>query len=267
MNAQRGDVVRQLAVVVATALMLLAAVVGVGLLGGTPVQDLQDGALSADATVLAPAEPAFRIWSVIYLGLIAYAIWQALPSQRRSERQRALGWWVVLAELLNGAWLLAAQFAPLPVTVVVIAALLVALCILFERTRRIPRTGRIDALLLDGVTGLHLGWVSLATVANTTAWLARILPEQDATASDAWGVGVLALVAAIGCVLGWRSGGRIAPALGLAWGLAWLAVGRLVGEPASTTVGVAAILAGVGILAVTLGRRAALRRIARADAR
>lgn len=260
MSGQRDDVLRQVAVVLATVLMLLAAIAGVGLLGGTPVHQLQDGALAADATVLAPAAPAFRIWSAVYLGLIAYAVWQALPSQRDRERHRRLGWWVALTEVLNGAWLLAAQFAPLVLTVVAIAALLAALCVLFERTRRVRREGRLDALLLDGVTGLHLGWVSVATAANTAAWLDRLAPAQDAGAANAWGVAVLGLVALVGCALGWRSGGRIAPALALAWGLAWIAVGRLAGEPASATVGVAAILAGVAILAVTLGRRASARR-------
>lgn len=56
-----SDILRQIAVISATVFMLIAAVVGVGLLGGTPVQDLQGGALSDDATVLAPATSAFQI--------------------------------------------------------------------------------------------------------------------------------------------------------------------------------------------------------------
>ena len=261
------DILRQIAVISATVFMLIAAVVGVGLLGGTPVQDLQGGALSADATVLAPATQAFQIWSVIYLGLIAYAIWQALPSQRSTQRQRALGWWVALAAVLNGVWLLVAQFLTLPLTVLAIVVLLFALAMTFVRTLRIPTTGRVDALLLDGVTGLHLGWVALATVANTTAWLATVVPEQDAGAQDAWGVAVLVVVAMIGALLGWRSGGRIAPALAMSWGLSWIAVGRLTDTPSSTVVGIAAIAAAVVILVVTIARRAQRARSASATQR
>ena len=64
------------------------------------MQDLQGGALDADATYLAPARPAFSIWSAIYLGLIAYTVWQAMPGQRASSRQRALGWWIALTMVL-----------------------------------------------------------------------------------------------------------------------------------------------------------------------
>ena len=255
MDSSRSDILRQVGVISATVFMLIAAVVGVGLLGGTPVQDLQGGALSADATVLAPATSAFQIWSVIYLGLIAYAIWQALPSQRTSERQRALGWWVALTAVLNGAWLLVAQFLTLPLTVLAIVILLIALSLTFVRTLRIPTTGRVDAVLLNGVTGLHLGWVALATVANTTAWLSMVLTGQDA-AAEIWGVAVLAVVAIIGALLGWRSGGRIAPALAMAWGLSWIAVGRLTDAPSSTVVGIAAIVAAAVILVVTIAQRA-----------
>jgi len=255
MDHQRSDVVRQVSVISATVFMLIAAVVGVGLFGGTPVQDLQDGALGADATVLAPATPAFQIWSVIYLGLIAYAVWQALPSQRSRERQRALGWWVALTAVLNGLWLLAAQFTILPLTVLAIVLLLAALCVLLVRTARYPRETRWDAVLLDGVTGLHLGWVALATVANTTAWLSRALPESVGDAAETWGVIVLVAVVLIGAALAWI-GSRITPPLAMAWGLTWIAVGRLAGEPASTVVGYAAIGAAAVIVVVMLVRGA-----------
>ena len=61
MNAPRG-LLRQIVVIAAVVFMLIAAAVGTGAFGGTPVQDLQDGALDADASLLAPATPAFSIW-------------------------------------------------------------------------------------------------------------------------------------------------------------------------------------------------------------
>ena len=257
MASPRSDIARQISVISATVFMLIAAVVGVGLLGGTPVQDLQDGALGPDATVLAPATPAFRIWSVIYVGLIAFAIWQALPSQRSRERQRAIGWLVALTAVLNGAWLLAAQFTNLPLTVVAIVALLVALSVLLVRTARFPRETRLDAVLIDGVTGLHLGWVALATVANTTAWLSRDLPASAGANAETWGVVVLVVVALIGIVLAWRSA-RITPALAMSWGLIWLAVGRLAGEPSSALVGFVA-LGAAGLILLAMLVRGAVR--------
>jgi hypothetical protein len=254
-DSSSRDVLRQTAVIAATVFMLIAAMVGTGLFGGTPVQDLQGGALDEDGSFLAPAGPAFSIWTVIYVGLIAYAVWQALPAQRRDERQRALGWLIASTEILNGLWLVAAQFTTLPLTVLTIVLLLATLSVVFRRIVVRPTRGVVEAILVDGVTGLHLGWVTLATVANVSAWLTQIAPPEWVAGAEVWGLVVLVVVALVGCLMAWLGRGRIAPAAALAWGLVWLAVGRLSGEPQSTILGIAAIVVAVLIVAVTVVRR------------
>jgi hypothetical protein len=246
------DLARQIAVISAFCFMILAAMVGTGLLGGTSVEELQGGALDEDGSYLAPAGPAFSIWSVIYLGLAAYTVWQALPAQRARTRQRALGWYIAGTMVLNGLWLVTAQFLTLPLTVVVIVSLAALLAVTFQRTVAEPAGGVLDRLLINGVTGLHLGWVTLATVANTAAWLQTFVPASAADSADLWGILVLAVVAVIGVGIGWASGWRIAPGLAIAWGLTWLAVGRLVGEPPSTAIGVTALIVAAIVLLVPL---------------
>ena len=84
---------------------ILGTLVGIGVLG-TRVEESSGGALAADATLLAPASPAFSIWSVIYGGLAAYTIWQWLPANTANIRARRSGWLVALSMLLNAALLL-----------------------------------------------------------------------------------------------------------------------------------------------------------------
>lgn len=238
-----SDLARQIVVISAVVFMIIAAMVGVGLFGGTNVRDLQGGALDADATVLAPGRSAFSIWSVIYILMIAYAVWQALPGQRARDRQRRAAWWIALTAVLNGGWLLAAQFLTLPATVIAIVVLLVALAATYRLLVIVPAAGWGDRLLMDVTVGIHLGWVSLATVANVTAWLAAdIVPAVDERTQVLWGVIVLIVVAlvGVGIAVGTRGAGlvtRLAPALAMAWGLFWIGVARLTGEP--HTVGVA----------------------------
>jgi hypothetical protein len=253
--ASPRDILRQSTVIAATCFMLVAAMFGAGVLGGTPVAELQDGALAADATYLAPAGPAFSIWSVVYVGLIVYAVWQALPGRRTDDRQRTLGWWIALSEVLNGLWLVSAQFTTLPLTVLAIVLLLLALCVIFRRTLARPGRGWADRLFVDGVNGLHLGWVTLATVANITAWLTRSAPAAWESAAALWGIVVLVVVAVIGMGLAGIAGGRLAPALALSWGLSWVAVGRLGGEPRSTLIGISALVVAVLVLATAVLRR------------
>ncbi len=254
MNASRSwrgsDLARQIVVLSALSFMLIAAVIGAGAFGNSAVQDQQGGALDTDGSYLAPAGPAFSIWSVIYLGLIAYAIWQALPGQRTNPRQRALGWLIALTMTLNGLWLVAARFGTLFLTVVVIVLLLAALGWTFRVAvlTREPRGGVVDSVLIDGVTGLHLGWVTLATVANIAAWLTTVVPAAWEESASAIGVAVLVVVALIGVAIAWRSGWRIAPALALAWGLSWLAVERFTGEPLSAPIGATALVVAAVVL-------------------
>ncbi|ABG95055.1 conserved hypothetical protein [Rhodococcus jostii RHA1] len=53
-----------------------------------------------------PAEPAFfSNWTLIYLGFLTLAIWQALPAHRTDPRQHRAGWWLAAAMILNAAWI------------------------------------------------------------------------------------------------------------------------------------------------------------------
>lgn len=251
------DLARRIAVLSSVSFALVGAFFGSGLAGGTDIPEVQDGALAPDGSFLAPAGPAFGIWSVIYLGLIVYAIWQALPGQRASPRQRSVGWWIALTAVLNGCWIIAAQYGELWSTVLLIALLLVALCVTYAVAIRSaqPRSSWLDPILIDGVTGLHLGWVTLATVANVAAWLTRVADPSWVEYASVWGVLVLGMVIVIGVTVSWAGRWRIAPPLAMAWGLLWIAMQRLGGEPQSTVIGVTAAAASGILIIVPIAMR------------
>ncbi|MGB4777493.1 tryptophan-rich sensory protein [Microbacterium sp.] len=255
MDAEREatgvDVARQYIVIATVVFMIVAAMIGTGLFGGTNVRDLQGGALDADATYLAPARPAFAIWTAIYALTIAYAVWQALPSQRNRVRQRAAGWWVALTAILNGGWLLAAQFLTLVWTVVAIIALLAALAWTLHQLQTYPGVHFTDILFFDGAVGLHLGWVTLATVANVSAWLTAA--GVDGGAPEVWSVLVVVAVGVLGLALAIVTRGRIAVGLAMAWGLFWIGVART-DDPVAPAITAAAWIAAaiVGVFPVVL---------------
>lgn len=242
------DIARQITVAASAVIAVVGSFVGSGAAGGTPIQDAAGGALAADATLIAPATPAFSIWSVIYLGLIAYAVWQFLPGQSGAERHRRIGYWVAASLILNAAWILSIQFDLLPLSVPIIVILLAVLLRILLDLTALPATTRWDALLTDGSLGLYLGWVAIATAANVTALLVAIGFTGFGWPPELWSVIVIVAAAGAGIAIAIAGKGRIAPALSLAWGLSWVAVGRLTGEPASTITGVAAIVAVVVVL-------------------
>lgn len=246
------DITRQIVVAASAVIAIIGSFVGSGAAGGTPIQDAAGGALAADATLIAPGGPAFGIWSIIYLGLVAYAVWQFLPAQSGAERHRRLGYWIAASLVLNAAWILSIQFDLLVLSVPIIVVLLAVLIQAFMQARQIPPTNRVDAVVTDGTIGLYLGWVSIATAANVTAVLVAEGFTGFGLAPEFWSIVVLAVAAAAGVALAVAGRGRIAPALSLSWGLAWVAVARLTDEPHSVATGVAAIVAVVIVLGSTV---------------
>ncbi|WP_085367642.1 TspO/MBR family protein [Leifsonia sp. NCR5] len=250
-----ADRVRQIAVIVGAVLAVIGAFVGSGAAGGTPIQKAAGGALSADATMLSPAGPAFSIWSVIYLGLLGYAIWQALPSQAAKTRQRRIGYWMLASLLLNAAWILSVQFGMLALSAVLIAALLVVLIVAFVLLQRIPGGTTADAILFDGTTGLYLGWVTVATVANVTSLLVAAGFDGFGWSPHAWGMALVVVAAILGAALAIWDRGRLTPAIASAWGLAWIGVSRLTGTLESAPVAITAIAAAVVLLMIAVAVR------------
>ncbi|GAA0965004.1 tryptophan-rich sensory protein [Frigoribacterium faeni] len=247
---------------VSAVLAVVLAAVGSGAFGGTSVADAAGGALSATATTVAPATTAFSIWSVIYLGLIAYAVYQALPAQRATTRHRRLGYWVAASMLLNAGWLFAAvQLGSVWLAAAVIVVLVLVLARIFVICFHTASGGWVDAIVTDGTLGLYLGWVSVATVANIAAALVDSGFDGFDFTAGFWSAVVLGFAALVGVALAFAGRGRIAPALSLSWGLAWIAVGRLTGEPENAVAGVAAIVASAVVLVVTIAVRAARGRV------
>jgi hypothetical protein len=241
-----SDVTRQVGVLALAVLATAGATVGSGAFGGTPIAEAADGALSSSATPVAPGTPAFAIWSVIYAGLLAYAVWQALPAQRQDPRQRRTGWLAALSMLLNAAWIGVVQAGALWLSVLVIAALLVVLVRIVLASR--PPRSWVESLLVDGTFGAYLGWVTIATIANVTAALAASGVGELGLGATGWSVVLLAAAAVVGVGYA-RFTGRLSIALALAWGLAWVAVARSTGEPRDGAVAATAAVAAV----VTLG--------------
>lgn len=245
-----SDRIRQVVVTASAVFMVVGTLFGIGVIG-TRVEESAGGSLSATATLLAPAVRAFSIWSVIYAGLIAYVVWQWLPSQTASPRARRIGWLAAASMVLNGVWLLVTQVGQLWLSVVVIVALAVVLGLLMQRLGRPRNAGTVEKLVVDGTFGLYLGWVSVATAANITATMVASGVNPPLEIAELWAVGVLAVAAGIGVLLARVLDARLGVALAMGWGLAWIAVGRLAGEPASPLAGAAAAVAAAVVLTVT----------------
>jgi len=248
------DRTRQVGVTLAEIFCIVGTLVGVGVIG-TRVEESSGGSLAADATLLAPAGPAFSIWSVIYLGLAVYTVWQWLPRAGTSELAQRTGWWVAASMVLNATWLLVTQQGWVWLSVLVIVLLLLVLVRLALELAAM-RDGAGDVVgtwIVRATAGLYLGWVAVATFANIAAAVAGSgFDFTRGGGAVAAAVVALVVVTALAVQLLRAEPTRWGVAAATVWGLCWLAFGRFADEPRSSVIGASALVAAIAIAAAAV---------------
>ncbi len=97
-----NDRVRQILVVVAVLAMIAVNIMANAL----PINGQATGEISDRFDVyFVPAGYVFSIWGLIYLGLLAYAVYQVLPAQAENPSLRNIGFLFVLSCVANIAWI------------------------------------------------------------------------------------------------------------------------------------------------------------------
>jgi benzodiazapine receptor len=244
-RATLADLVRSAVV----ALLAVVQIVVAGF-GGSGATGASIGAVARDyATPLLAAGWTFAIWAPIYVGFLAYAGYQLLPSQRSRAVHRQTGWWLAASAVLNPAWVLAFGARALPLAELLIVALLICLAVVFGRLSRIPASGVLERVVMRGPIALYTGWVSLATVLATAAtgvWLG--LPGDGALAAIAAVVVLLAASAIVSWVV--LSGTAV---VGYAAAAVWALAGIALNDPPPAVV-VTGAVAIVVVLAATARR-------------
>ena len=212
-----AQMIRRLIVLTATLFSIAVAQVQMLLGWG---QTAAEFAADSDATL--KASPwAFAIWGVIYLGLLIYAVRQALPRTGESILIHRLGWPSALALLGIGWWIVAAALDAEMATIVLIFGSLLALLIpLLGNAGHIRALSRADRDRWMTVWPLTLlaGWLTVAaplnliTVATGNGWLPTMLSPTG------WAMLAIAAIGGLALVVTWRLR-MLAYALPIAWGL------------------------------------------------
>ncbi len=215
------DTLRQITVIIT----VFATIVINILANALPINGLNTGQISDNFDVyFVPAGYVFSIWGVIYIGLISYAIFQALPAQRENPRMRATGWWVALGGIANSIWIFLWHYQQFPLTLVAMLTLLASLIVVYLRLG----TGRTSVSTAETWAvrvpfSIYLGWITVATVANITDVLDYLNWNAFGIAEETWMVIVLTAVLVIaGLMIFTRS--DIAYTLVLLWALAGIAL-------------------------------------------
>jgi hypothetical protein len=222
------DIVRQVSVVVTIIATLVVNIMANAL----PINGLNTGQISDQFQVyFVPAGYVFSIWGVIYLGLIAYAIFQALPAQRNNPHLRKTGWWVTLGGLANITWIFLWHYEQFPLTLIAMLVLLGTLILTYlglDIGKSKVKAG--ERFTTQLTFSIYLGWITVATVANITDVLDYIGWNGFGVAAEIWMGIVLAAVLVIAILMS-LTRRDIAYAAVILWALAGITV-KQAGIPA-----------------------------------
>ena len=139
-----------------------------------PINGFNTGELSDFyPNLFVPAGVTFSIWGLIYLSLIAYLIYQsAVLRKPEGIFINKMGFLFFLTCVANGSWIFVWHYQmPLFALAIMLILLLLLIKISIAINIGIPQGNPTKKWLLHVPFSMYLGWISIATIANTTAVL------------------------------------------------------------------------------------------------
>jgi len=254
-SADAGDYFRQFAVIVVT----LATIAVNGMATSLPLNGQSTGEISDRfPSLFTPAGYVFSIWGVIYLGLLAYMIYQALPAQRTNPRLRSIGWLYVVSGIANSAWIFLWHYNQFAWSLAVMLVLLACLISIYLRLSPFTRNvGAAERWATHIVFSIYLGWITVATVANTATVLLDWNWAGAPLSPAIWAILMIAVATVLGLIFALREANP-AYVLVLVWAFAGIAV-KQAAMPAVawSAMGAAALLVVAMVVALLQKRRVA----------
>ena len=245
----RKDTVRQVVNVIAALATIVVNILATAL----PLNGQDTGEISDRFDIyFVPAGYVFSIWGLIYIGLVAFAIYQALPSQRDNPRLRRVGYLFALSCVANIVWLFLWHYNVFSLTLVAMVTLLLSLIAIYL-SLEIGRAGapRAEKWTVHVPFSLYLGWITVATVANATQVLYWAGWGGWGISPQIWAVIMLVVATLVAGAVS-LTRGDIAYMLVIIWAFVGIAV-KHAGTPtvaitAWVTTGINAILLVIGAL-------------------
>ena len=142
-------------------------------LNGNTVGGLSDSYNS----LFTPAGYAFSIWGIIFIGLLLISIQLLRIAFGNIDKDivvQTIAPTLILANLLNGAWLYAWLGNMPGISVLLMLGILVTLIATNIRNTALFRTNTEFRIMINCPLQVYMGWIIVATVANISAYLKHI---------------------------------------------------------------------------------------------
>ncbi|QHT68019.1 tryptophan-rich sensory protein [Rhodocytophaga rosea] len=202
-------------------------------------------------TLFTPAGYAFSIWGVIYLSFIGYIIFQLLPSQRKQHVYDVLAKPLIITSILSICWLFSFSYELLLLSVCIIVLMLFTAIVLFVRSKEAIQSGQVNKLI-SVPFALYAGWLSVATIANTSLWLTSMDWEGGSWGAIPWTMIMIGVAAVLGVVVSYKLKDIVFPSV-VVWAIIAIYIARQNQEQTVATFAlVTAIILAVWVIVNTI---------------
>lgn len=132
-----------------------------GGLGGKSIRELSD----KYDNLFTPAPQTFGIWSIIYTLLLISTV-RSLFSKKNSASN--FSYYFIASCILNAGWIIAWQLEYITLSLIIMLSLLTVLATIALQHNE-------ETLLIEKLAfGIYLGWICIATIANTTTQIVAL---------------------------------------------------------------------------------------------
>jgi benzodiazapine receptor len=224
-----------------------------------PLNGKNTGELSDQyPNLFTPAGLTFSIWGVIYIWLLVFMGFQWVALFRKSLAIRVepivdkIGWYFAATCLFNAAWMFAWHWEQLALSVLIMLGFLLTLLRLNESIGAgHKKVNSLEKRIAHWPFGIYQGWITVATIANVTAFLVGNNWHGGGISEAVWAVLLIVTGAAVAVYMLFRQN-NLGHGLAVAWALYGIYLKRSPAtEAGSEMVAMAAMGTMVLVLVVT----------------
>lgn len=169
-----------------------------------------------------PATYAFAIWGLIFLALLAFAIFQirrAFFSSKGNEFIHQISFWFILANMLNASWVIVFVFDLTGLSVLVMLGILYSMIKIILRTNMERWDAPIEIIaFVWWPICMYSGWIAVATIANMAAYLSKIGWKGGPLSEETWTTIMIVVATVLNLLMIWKRNMREFAAVGI-WAL------------------------------------------------
>jgi hypothetical protein len=151
--------------------------------------------------MVTPANYAFAIWGLIYLGLLAFGFYQLQPAQRQNPKLRHTRKRIILASVIQCLWIYLFLDRQFLLSVLAMIGILVCLANAYLDLKAQPRVLRREHWFVYAPISLYFGWITVATVVNVTLGLYSLPWSGGGIPPTAWTVLLMGVSTAIAAII------------------------------------------------------------------